>query len=53
MKLRGWPLLLAALLAGCAGEKGIVDRGDYKVDTRPPPFFSSAHQSAGYSLHRR
>ncbi|EOC0464363.1 N-acetylmuramoyl-L-alanine amidase, partial [Cronobacter sakazakii] len=34
MKLRGWPLLLAALLAGCAGEKGIVDRGDYKVDTR-------------------
>ena len=34
MKLRFWPLLLAALLAGCAGEKGIVDRGDYKVDTR-------------------
>ncbi|EOC1334432.1 N-acetylmuramoyl-L-alanine amidase [Cronobacter turicensis] len=34
MRLRCWPLLLAALLAGCAGEKGIVDRGDYQVDTR-------------------
>ncbi|CCJ81888.1 N-acetylmuramoyl-L-alanine amidase [Cronobacter dublinensis 1210] len=34
MKARFWPLLLAVLLAGCAGEKGIVDRGDYKVDTR-------------------
>lgn len=34
MKRLVWPLMLAALLAGCAGEQGIVDRGDYKVDTR-------------------
>ena len=34
MKRIVWPLLLAALLAGCAGEKGVIDRGEYKVDTR-------------------
>lgn len=27
-------MFLVALLVGCAGEKGIVDKGDYKVDTR-------------------
>ncbi len=30
------PFMLALLLAGCAGEKGIVDRGDYQVDLRRP-----------------
>ncbi|MTH48195.1 N-acetylmuramoyl-L-alanine amidase [Intestinirhabdus alba] len=29
-----WPLVLALLLAGCAGEKGIVDRQGYQLDTR-------------------
>lgn len=28
------PLLLALLLAGCATEKGIVDKGAYELDTR-------------------
>lgn len=28
------PLALALLLAGCAAEKGIVDRGTYELDTR-------------------
>ena len=28
------PLALALLLAGCAAEKGIVDRGAYELDTR-------------------
>lgn len=27
-------LLLALLLAGCAGEKGIIDKGAYQLDTR-------------------
>ena len=27
-------LLLALLLAGCATEKGIVDKGSYELDTR-------------------
>lgn len=36
MKLRGLLIILTALLAGCAGEKGIVDRGDYQVDLRRP-----------------
>ncbi|WP_373274517.1 lipoprotein, partial [Enterobacter chuandaensis] len=27
-------LLLAMLLAGCAQEKGIVDKGTYELDTR-------------------
>lgn len=27
-------LIIAALLAGCAGEQGIVDKGSYKIDTR-------------------
>lgn len=27
-------MFLVALLVGCAGEKGVVDKGDYKVDTR-------------------
>ncbi|GGD11487.1 MULTISPECIES: N-acetylmuramoyl-L-alanine amidase [Franconibacter] len=34
MKRFCWPLIVAALLAGCAGEKGILDRGDYQVDVR-------------------
>ncbi|WP_426445189.1 N-acetylmuramoyl-L-alanine amidase [Siccibacter colletis] len=34
MKRLLWLCALVALLAGCAGEKGIVDKGDYKVDTR-------------------
>lgn len=34
MKHFYWPLIVAALLAGCAGEKGILDRGDYQVDVR-------------------
>ncbi|TNV21608.1 N-acetylmuramoyl-L-alanine amidase [Buttiauxella sp. B2] len=34
MKGRLAILLIAALLAGCASETGIVDKGDYKVDTR-------------------
>ncbi|RPH28969.1 N-acetylmuramoyl-L-alanine amidase [Buttiauxella warmboldiae] len=34
MKRRFAALLFAALLAGCASETGIVDKGDYKVDTR-------------------
>jgi len=28
------PLLLALLLAGCASEKGVVDKGAYELDTR-------------------
>ncbi len=36
MKKRVVPFMLALLLAGCAGEKGIVDRGDYQVDLRRP-----------------
>ncbi|WP_312311558.1 N-acetylmuramoyl-L-alanine amidase [Atlantibacter sp.] len=36
MKKRVLPFMLALLLAGCAGEKGIVDRGDYQVDLRRP-----------------
>ncbi|HBD80137.1 MAG TPA: N-acetylmuramoyl-L-alanine amidase, partial [Leclercia adecarboxylata] len=28
------PLLLALLLAGCATEKGVVDKGAYELDTR-------------------
>lgn len=27
-------LLLALLLAGCATEKGIIDKGAYELDTR-------------------
>ena len=34
MKRRLWLCALALLLAGCAGEKGVIDRGGYKVDTR-------------------
>lgn len=33
---KGLLLLLALLLAGCASEKGVVDRGDYRVDTNHP-----------------
>lgn len=33
MKSRILTLALALLLAGCAGPKGIIDRGSYKVDT--------------------
>lgn len=29
-----WLLVLALLLVGCAGEKGIIDKADYRVDTR-------------------
>ncbi|MGP3593171.1 N-acetylmuramoyl-L-alanine amidase [Vagococcus sp. WN89Y] len=29
-------LLLALLLAGCTGEKGIIDKGAYELDTRHP-----------------
>ena len=36
MSMRALLILLAALLAGCAGEKGVVDRGDYQVDLRRP-----------------
>ena len=36
MKKRVLPFMLALLLAGCAGEMGIVDRGDYQVDLRRP-----------------
>lgn len=28
--------LLALLLTGCAGEKGIIDRDGYQLDTRHP-----------------
>ncbi|MFX9208742.1 hypothetical protein ABTN67_20500, partial [Acinetobacter baumannii] len=31
----GW-LVLALLLAGCASEKGIIDRDGYQLDTRHP-----------------
>ncbi|PSN09643.1 N-acetylmuramoyl-L-alanine amidase [Siccibacter turicensis] len=34
MKRRLWLCALALLLAGCAGEEGVIDRGGYKVDTR-------------------
>lgn len=34
MKRRLWLCALALLLAGCADEKGVIDRGGYKVDTR-------------------
>jgi N-acetylmuramoyl-L-alanine amidase len=34
MKGRLAILFIAALLAGCVSEKGIIDKGDYKVDTR-------------------
>ncbi|MCT4701342.1 N-acetylmuramoyl-L-alanine amidase [Enterobacteriaceae bacterium H20N1] len=34
MKGRIAALLIAALLAGCAGEQGVVDKGSYKIDTR-------------------
>lgn len=30
-------LLLALLLAGCATEKGIIDKGAYELDTRIRP----------------
>lgn len=33
---KGLLLLLALLLAGCASEKGVVDRGDYRIDTNHP-----------------
>lgn len=33
---KGLLLLLALLLAGCTSEKGVVDRGDYRVDTNHP-----------------
>ncbi|MBK4714789.1 MULTISPECIES: N-acetylmuramoyl-L-alanine amidase [Tenebrionibacter/Tenebrionicola group] len=33
---KGLWLLLALALAGCAREKGIVDRGDYRIDTNHP-----------------
>ena len=29
-------VLLALLLAGCASEKGIIDRDGYQLDTRHP-----------------
>ncbi|MGP0761792.1 N-acetylmuramoyl-L-alanine amidase, partial [Escherichia coli] len=29
-------VLLALLLTGCAGEKGIIDRDGYQLDTRHP-----------------
>ncbi|NDJ58310.1 N-acetylmuramoyl-L-alanine amidase [Enterobacteriaceae bacterium 4M9] len=35
MRKRLW-LLLTLLLVGCAGEKGVVERGDYRVDTNHP-----------------
>lgn len=34
MKGRLVALVIAALLTGCAGEQGIVDKGSYKLDTR-------------------
>ena len=34
MKQAFAPLLLALLLAGCAAEKGIVEKGTYELDTR-------------------
>ncbi len=33
---KGLWLLLTLLLVGCAGEKGVVERGDYRVDTTHP-----------------
>ncbi|VTM15926.1 N-acetylmuramoyl-L-alanine amidase AmiD precursor [Raoultella terrigena] len=36
MKLRGVMVLVALLLAGCATEKGIIDRDGYQLDTRHP-----------------
>lgn len=30
----GWGILLALLLTGCAGEKGIVEKNGYQLDTR-------------------
>ena len=36
MKRIAYVLLLALLLAGCAGEKGIIDRDGYQLDTRHP-----------------
>ena len=34
MKARLAALIIAMLLAGCASEKGIIDKGSYKIDTR-------------------
>ncbi|WP_435929690.1 N-acetylmuramoyl-L-alanine amidase [Dryocola sp. BD613] len=34
MKARIAALIIAALLAGCASEKGIIDKGSYKIDVR-------------------
>ncbi len=34
MKGRITALIIAALLAGCAGEPGVIDKGGYKIDTR-------------------
>ena len=36
MKRIAWFALLALLLTGCAGEKGIIDRDGYQLDTRHP-----------------
>ncbi|WP_435947732.1 N-acetylmuramoyl-L-alanine amidase [Dryocola sp. BD586] len=34
MKGRIAALIIAALLAGCAGDTGVIDKGGYKIDTR-------------------
>lgn len=36
MNTCGIPIMLAALLVGCAGEKGIVDQGEYPLDLCRP-----------------
>lgn len=36
MIMRFLLIMVIALLAGCAGEKGVVDQGDYQVDLRRP-----------------
>jgi hypothetical protein len=41
------------LLAGCATEKGIIDRDGYQLDTRHPAQAAYRDESASHSLYRR
>ena len=43
-------VLLALLLTGCAGEKGIIDRDGYQLDTRCLLYTSHPQRAAGLPL---
>lgn len=48
-----WLVAAALLLAGCAGEKGIVEKVGYQLDTRRQAQAAYPRISAGDPLHRR